>query len=158
MAGILTIIYIYLDIGATDVRPASNPKEVLLFRKIQREEKGFTLVEVIVVAVIVAILASVAIPLYLGYVRESRINECENAASSVATFCGACANITGTLSPTGNITPGATITCTNPANPANSTTMVTPARITINISSATPPGQVTATHADGGASVNTYNY
>ena len=129
-----------------------------MFKKLRRNQKGFTLVEVIVVAVIVAILAAVASPLYLGYVRDSRINQCENAAGSVASFCGACANISGTISPTGDVASGATITCTNPANAANNTTMIVPARITVNISSATSPGVVTATHIDGGASANTYNY
>lgn len=48
--------------------------------------KGFTLVEVIVVAVIVAVLALVAIQLYTGYVREARINTAENLAAAAAGF------------------------------------------------------------------------
>ena len=54
-----------------------------------RNEKGFTLVEVIVVAVIVAVLAAVAIPLYMGYVHDSRLNVSNNVAGSVASACGA---------------------------------------------------------------------
>jgi prepilin-type N-terminal cleavage/methylation domain-containing protein len=57
-----------------------------------RNKKGFTLVEVIVVAVIVAILASVAVPLYLGYVESSRLNVCENAAGAAAAYLGAAGN------------------------------------------------------------------
>jgi prepilin-type N-terminal cleavage/methylation domain-containing protein len=49
---------------------------------------GFTLVEAIVVAVIVAVLAAVAIPLYSGYVRDSRVKTAENIAASVASACG----------------------------------------------------------------------
>ncbi len=49
-----------------------------------RKQKGFTLVEVIVVAVIVAVLAAVAIPLYNGYIRDSRNNVCQNTAASIA--------------------------------------------------------------------------
>ena len=50
--------------------------------------RGFTLVEAIVVAVIVAVLAAVAVPLYSGYVRDSRVKTAENIAASVASACG----------------------------------------------------------------------
>jgi prepilin-type N-terminal cleavage/methylation domain-containing protein len=50
----------------------------------RKNEQGFTLVEVIVVAVIVAVLAAVAIPLYNGYIRDSRVNVCQNNAASIA--------------------------------------------------------------------------
>lgn len=46
--------------------------------------------EVIVVAVIVAVLAGVSIPLYNGYVENSRANAAANAAGSTASFMGAC--------------------------------------------------------------------
>ena len=51
-----------------------------------KKQKGFTLVEVIVVAVIVAVLAAVAIPLYNGYVKDSRMNVCQNTAASIASM------------------------------------------------------------------------
>ena len=50
----------------------------------RKNEQGFTLVEVIVVAVIVAVLAAVAIPLYNGYIRDSRTNVCQNNAATIA--------------------------------------------------------------------------
>lgn len=53
-------------------------------KKMRKSQKGFTLVEVIVVAVIVAVLAAVAIPLYMGYIRDSRANVCQNTAASIA--------------------------------------------------------------------------
>lgn len=62
-----------------------NPKNL-------KKQQGFTLVEVIVVAIIVAALAAVAIPLYNGYVTSSRNNAAANAAGSVASFMGACVN------------------------------------------------------------------
>lgn len=52
--------------------------------KTLKNQKGFTLVEVIVVAVIVLILAAVAIPLYNGYIKDSRQNVANNTAGSVA--------------------------------------------------------------------------
>lgn len=51
-----------------------------------KNNKGFTLVEVIVVAVIVAVLALVAIQLYQGYVTESRQNTAENLGASAASY------------------------------------------------------------------------
>lgn len=57
--------------------------------KKRRNEKGFTLVEVIVVAVIVAVLAAVAIPLYMGYIKDSRINVGDNVAGTLASAAGA---------------------------------------------------------------------
>ena len=47
-------------------------------------KKGFTLVEVIVVSVIVAILAAVAIPLYMGYLRDTRQQSVDQLAQSAA--------------------------------------------------------------------------
>ncbi len=59
-----------------------------MLRKI-KDQKGFTLVEVIVVAVIVLVLAAVAIPLYNGYIEDSRTNVANNLAGSVASGFGA---------------------------------------------------------------------
>ncbi|MBN1758175.1 MAG: prepilin-type N-terminal cleavage/methylation domain-containing protein [Chitinispirillaceae bacterium] len=64
-----------------------------MFNKTRKNNKGFTLVEVIVVAVIVAVLALVAIQLYQGYVRESRTNTAENLAASAAGFLQSAINI-----------------------------------------------------------------
>jgi prepilin-type N-terminal cleavage/methylation domain-containing protein len=119
-----------------------------MFKKTPCNQKGFTLVEVIVVAVIVAILAAVAIPLYLGYVTDSRVNQCENAAGSAASFCGACKNSGGTVAAAA-YAPGATITC-----PANTTTMSVPANITITVTANT----VSAKHAKGEQSADTYKF
>lgn len=54
-----------------------------LFRK-SRKEKGFTLVEVIVVTMIVAVLAAFAVPLYMGYVKDSTIHVGNNIASTIS--------------------------------------------------------------------------
>jgi len=62
---------------------------------LKKKQKGFTLVEVIVVAVIVAILAAVAIPLYTGYIKDSRSNSANNVAGSLASGLGAYYQTTG---------------------------------------------------------------
>jgi len=53
-------------------------------------KKGFTLVEVLVVSVIVATLAAVAIPAFNGYIERTSDQVCEHTASmilqSVVTF------------------------------------------------------------------------
>ena len=55
-------------------------------------KKGFTLIEVMVVAVIVAILAAVAIPAYNGYIERSSNNVAMNVAGTVASACGTLAS------------------------------------------------------------------
>jgi prepilin-type N-terminal cleavage/methylation domain-containing protein len=53
---------------------------------------GFTLVEVIVVSVIVAVLCVAAILLYRAYAIEARQNVVENVAASAAGFLNAAVN------------------------------------------------------------------
>ena len=48
-------------------------------------QKGFTLMELMVVIVIVAILAAVAVPLYLNYVKDATRTEAKGAIGAVIT-------------------------------------------------------------------------
>lgn len=48
-------------------------------------EKGFTLMELMVVIVIVAILAAVAVPLYINYVKDAQRTEAKGAIGAVVT-------------------------------------------------------------------------
>lgn len=114
----------------------------------KKDKKGFTLVEVIVVAVIVAILAAVAVPLYLNYITSSRTNAAMNAGGSIASFCGACVNASGTLTVTPVATGGGTYSCASTSMGNTSGTI--PEAIIVSVANNT----ITATHKDGGTSVN----
>jgi type IV pilus assembly protein PilA len=119
-----------------------------------KNQQGFTLVEVIVVAIIVAALAAVAIPLYNGYVSSSRNNAAANAAGSIASFMGACINQGGNATGIAEATAVAgpfTITCAGtPAPAAQTPTITVPAGVTITISKlAASPGTVTGLGGTG---------
>jgi prepilin-type N-terminal cleavage/methylation domain-containing protein len=49
----------------------------------RRDNRGFTLVEVLVVVVILAILAAIAVPIYLRYVESARAGEAQEAIGAV---------------------------------------------------------------------------
>lgn len=50
-----------------------------------KNEKGFTLMELMVVIVIVAILAAVAVPLYINYVKDAQRTEAKGAIGAIVT-------------------------------------------------------------------------
>lgn len=51
----------------------------------RRDQRGFTLMELMVVIVIVAILAAVAVPLYINYVNDARRTEAKGAIGAIIT-------------------------------------------------------------------------
>ena len=56
-----------------------------MFKKLQRRrnQKGFTLIEILIVVVIVAILAAISVPIYLEYVKSARASDAKTAISSI---------------------------------------------------------------------------
>lgn len=128
----------------------------------KKNQQGFTLVEVIVVAVIVAAMAAVAVPMYLGYVENSRANAASNAAGAVASFLGSCTNSGGEPDDLAVVSDAAEgpikVTCVlDPVPAAGAPAINIPDKITVTRAAAGTA--VTAFHADAPAAVSQpYSY
>lgn len=53
-----------------------------MFKKC-KNQKGFSLIELLVVVVIIAILAAIAVPIYMNYVRKARSTEAQSAIAAI---------------------------------------------------------------------------
>ncbi len=56
-----------------------------MFRKFPRRpnEKGFTLIEILIVVVIVAILAAISVPIYVEYVKSARASDAKSTINAI---------------------------------------------------------------------------
>ena len=52
------------------------------FRK-QRNQRGFTLIEILIVVVIVAILAAISVPIYIEYVKSARASDAKTTINAI---------------------------------------------------------------------------
>lgn len=65
----------------------------------QSLQKGFTLIELMIVVAIIGILASVAVPAYQDYTQRSKLSAAVAAMSSLKTFVADCYVKRGTFAP-----------------------------------------------------------
>lgn len=63
----------------------------------QRSQKGFTLIELMIVVAIIGILAAVALPAYQSYTEKARFSEVLSIGESYKTTVSICINEIGTL-------------------------------------------------------------
>jgi len=54
-----------------------------MIRSLRQNEKGFTLIEILIVVVIVAILAAISVPIYVEYVKSARASDAKTAISGI---------------------------------------------------------------------------
>ena len=93
---------------------------------IQRVQKGFTLIELMIVVAIIGILAAIAIPQYQTYVAKSQVSRVIGELSALRTAAETCLNEGRTVVTTPDVPPAGATDCnmgrtvsnliTNPSN------------------------------------------
>lgn len=82
---VLVIILLFINKDFGTFISLIKKGDLIMKKLVRKDQKGFTLVEVIVVLVILAIMAAVLIPSLIGYIDKSRQNTVVSETRSIVT-------------------------------------------------------------------------
>jgi type IV pilus assembly protein PilA len=104
----------------------------------KQAQKGFTLIELMIVVAIIGILAAVAIPAYSTYTKKAKFTEVTQATQAVKTAVEVCSSDSGLASNMGNCIGGtngvpANITNTNATKYVDNVQTTSPSNTTVAI-------------------------